>query len=181
MKETKTAKGGSDCPTLLHYLARVLLRTDPQLVDFLSDLPNVEAAARRTSSIYLSYRHALIHCLVSVQSISQSVSSIASGLVQVKSEIATLKQSRTAIPNDRFVLVMQPFVRDVDNSITALRNMGQSLDTELKSLLIYYGENPDSPEAPKPEDFFNLILTFSSSLRVCRSFSSHSVVSLSPI
>ena len=78
----------------------------------------------------------------------------------MKSEIATLKQSRTAIPNDRFVLVMQPFVRDVDNSITALRNMGQSLDTELKSLLIYYGENPDSPEAPKPEDFFNLIVPF---------------------
>jgi hypothetical protein len=46
LKETKTAKAGSDCPTLLHYLARVLLRTNPSLVTFMEDLPHVEAAAR---------------------------------------------------------------------------------------------------------------------------------------
>lgn len=46
MKETKTARGGPDCPTLLHYLARVLMRTDPSLVTFIEDLPNLEAAAR---------------------------------------------------------------------------------------------------------------------------------------
>jgi diaphanous 1 len=46
MKETKTVKGGPECPTLLHYLARVLLRTDPLLVTFIEDLPHLEAAAR---------------------------------------------------------------------------------------------------------------------------------------
>ena len=46
MKETKTAKGGPECPTLLHYLARVLLRTDPSLVTFIEDMPHLEAAAR---------------------------------------------------------------------------------------------------------------------------------------
>lgn len=46
MKETKTAKGGAECPTLLHYLARVLLRSDPSLVSFIEDLPHLEAAAR---------------------------------------------------------------------------------------------------------------------------------------
>ena len=50
MKETKTVKGGPDCPTLLHYLARVLFRTDPSLVTFIQDLPHLEAAAR---GIYL--------------------------------------------------------------------------------------------------------------------------------
>ena len=39
-------KGGPQCPTLLHYIARVLLRTDPTLVTFLEDMPHVEAAAR---------------------------------------------------------------------------------------------------------------------------------------
>jgi hypothetical protein len=46
MKETKTAKGGTDCSTLLHYLARVLLRTDPTLVQFVEEMPHLEAAAR---------------------------------------------------------------------------------------------------------------------------------------
>lgn len=46
MKETKTVKAGSDCPTLLHYLAKVLMRMDASLVMFIEDLPHVEAAGR---------------------------------------------------------------------------------------------------------------------------------------
>lgn len=49
--------------------------------------------------------------------------------------------------------------------VDSLKNMGTSLDTELRSLLTFYGEDPSSPEAPKPEDFFGLILSFSSSLQ----------------
>lgn len=45
MKETRTAKG-SGCPTWMHYLARVLLRTDPTLILFTEEMPSVEAAAR---------------------------------------------------------------------------------------------------------------------------------------
>lgn len=45
MKETRTAKGAS-CPTLLHYLAKVLLRTDARLILFLEDMPSLEPAAR---------------------------------------------------------------------------------------------------------------------------------------
>jgi hypothetical protein len=44
--------------------------------------------------------------------------------------------------------------------------MGNSLEKELRSLLVYYGEIPDTPDAPKPEDLFGLILTFSYSLQV---------------
>ena len=46
--------------------------------------------------------------------------------------------------------------------------MGAALVKELHSLLAYYGENPDSPNAPKPEDFFGLIASFSSSLQVMK-------------
>ena len=46
MKETKTAKASKDCPTLLHYVAKVLLRTDANLVNFMDDMPHVEGAAR---------------------------------------------------------------------------------------------------------------------------------------
>ena len=43
--------------------------------------------------------------------------------------------------------------------------MGSALEAELRSLLAYFGENPDSPDTPKPEDFFGLIASFSSSLQ----------------
>lgn len=51
MKETKTAKATPECPTLLHYIARVLLRTEPKLALFIEELPNLEPAAR--SKIFL--------------------------------------------------------------------------------------------------------------------------------
>lgn len=55
---------------------------------------------------------------------------------------------------------------EVESSVDALKNMSSALENELRSLLLYYGENPDSPDAPKPEDFFGLIASFSSSLQV---------------
>ena len=64
-------------------------------------------------------------------------------------------------------MITKPFILEKTSTIDALKNMGGALSKELHSLLIYYGENPDSPEAPKPEDFFNLVVSFSSSLQVC--------------
>jgi len=54
----------------------------------------------------------------------------------------------------------------VSPKVNALKNMNNSLDGELRSLLTYFGEDPDSPEAPKLEDFFGLILSFSLALQV---------------
>jgi diaphanous 1 len=47
-----------------------------------------------------------------------------------------------------------------------LKKMSIAVEGELRSLLIYYGEQPDSPDAPKPEDLFGLISSFASSLQV---------------
>ena len=55
MKETKTVKASPDCPTLLHYVARVLMKSDPELVNFLDDLPHLEAAARGMLLEYLTF------------------------------------------------------------------------------------------------------------------------------
>lgn len=51
-------------------------------------------------------------------------------------------------------------------TIDAVSKLGSALEADLKNLLVYYGETPDSPDSPKPEDFFALILSFSSSLQV---------------
>jgi hypothetical protein len=107
---------------------------------------------------------------VSVHTISQSVSSLVAGLGQVKEEITQIRTLRGAPANDQFVHIMQPFLAEVGPSVAALKSMANSLDGELRSLLAYYGENPDSPDSPKPEDFFGLILSFSSSLQASLRF-----------
>ncbi|KAG2060375.1 hypothetical protein BDR06DRAFT_948526 [Suillus hirtellus] len=42
---------------------------------------------------------------------------------------------------------MQPFTLEV----------AQRVETDLRALLSYYGENLNSPEGPKPDDFFGMI------------------------
>lgn len=145
MRETKTVKG-SDCPTLLHYLARLLLRTDSMMINFIEEMPHLEAAAR-----------------VSVQTIAASILALTNGLNQVNEEVKNVELLR--LINDHFVQVMRPFVGENTQSIDAMKKMGAALDIDLRSLLAYYGEAPDSPETPKPEDLFALILSFSSSLQ----------------
>jgi diaphanous 1 len=97
-----------------------------------------------------------------------------------------LSERMRALTEDKFVIVMQvrhcfsclslfthhmvvfaqPFVNKHKTSVEALKNMGHAVETELQSLLTYYGESTDSPEGAKPEDLFSLILSFSSSLQV---------------
>lgn len=101
----------------------------------------------------------------------------------VTEEIRVLQGTPRA-QNDRFLAVMQvrnrtcplngvgligdcqPFVKRVGPSVDALKNMATALDNELRLLLSFYGENPEAQDAPKPEEFFGLILSFSSSLQV---------------
>ncbi|PVF96346.1 FH2-domain-containing protein [Serendipita vermifera] len=147
MKETKTAKVGSDCPTLLHYLAKVLMRTDTSLVLFIEDLPHVEPAAR-----------------VSVQFILSNVNSLYQGLSRVQEELEIAKATPRD-PSDHFTQVMGPFLNQMQSTVESLKLSGQMLDSELKDMLFYFAEATDTAEATKPEDFFNLILSFSSALQ----------------
>lgn len=105
LRETKTAKGGSDCPTLLHYLARVLLRSDHTLVSFVEEMPHLEAAARGKSKI-TAFDLRLNECLVSSQIIISSVHTLSGGLNQISEEIRLLQQTQP-LPNDRFTVIMK--------------------------------------------------------------------------
>ncbi|KAJ3522423.1 hypothetical protein NMY22_g11895 [Coprinellus aureogranulatus] len=153
LKEARTAKGGPSCPTLLHYVAKVLIRKDPNLPAFIEELPSLEAAARSNRYSASSPGHVLNFLLVSVQTISQTISSLAVGLNLVETELERHRTQRGTAANDRFVSVMQSFVGQVAPAVGALKNMGVAVETDLRSLLLFYGENPDTPEGPKPEDF----------------------------
>ncbi|KAJ6480687.1 hypothetical protein C8R47DRAFT_1218534 [Mycena vitilis] len=147
LKDCKSVNG-SDCPTLLHYLARVLLRTDPSLINFIDKMPHLEALRR-----------------VSVHLVTQSVNSMYANLIQVEGEIELARPCKAT--DDRFVRVMEPFVAEVAGSVKAMKNMCDALEEEYLSLLAYYGENLNSPDALNPEALFKLILAFSSSLQKC--------------
>lgn len=110
MKETRTAKATSECPTLLHYLARLLIKSDQELVTFINDLPHIEAAAR---SALFCFTIAIVlgvlttFCAVSVQNTLASVQTISLGLEQVKREIENVRQRKEQRPEDRFLFVME--------------------------------------------------------------------------
>ncbi|KAH7887379.1 hypothetical protein F5I97DRAFT_1925836 [Phlebopus sp. FC_14] len=149
MKEMKTAKGNADCPTLLHYIARILMRRDPKLIMFINEIRNVGPAAR-----------------VSFQTVSQSVKSIITSFGKAEAEVQFfLKQDEPPSTNDRFVEVMQPFLVRISGQVHALKDLTASVENDLRSLFIYYGESFDSPEGPKPDEFFGMICSFSSSLQ----------------
>lgn len=112
----------------------------------------------------------------------QTLSVLVSGFEQVKEEVRSVKP---ATDRDHFVKVMQasilpysasinltdtlfiqPFVAEFHPSIEALRKMGEALDADLRTLLMYYGEVAEGPDARRPEDFFGLVLSFSSALQV---------------
>ncbi|KAL4076317.1 hypothetical protein J3A83DRAFT_2174705 [Scleroderma citrinum] len=89
-KDMKAAKRGAECPTLLHYIARVFLRADPKLTLFMEELPSVEAAAR-----------------VSFQAVTQSVQSVVTSHAKVREEVLFAKRRLDPLPNDQFVKVME--------------------------------------------------------------------------
>ncbi|KAG2129008.1 hypothetical protein DEU56DRAFT_818346 [Suillus clintonianus] len=71
-----------------------------------------------------------------------------------------LKGARGLMPEKR-----QPFSLEVAQSVDALDKMAVLVGTDLRALFSYYGEDLDSPEGPKPDDFFGMICSFSSSLQ----------------
>ncbi|KAF9969444.1 hypothetical protein BGZ73_008202, partial [Actinomortierella ambigua] len=146
MRDTKGAEGNKPGgSSLLHYLARSVHDKDPSLLTFVDELPHLEAAAR-----------------VSVQSLLATIQSQVNGMKLVEEEIKTLSQLKQVPANDKFVQVMQDFVAANEQGVAMLTEAGQTLEQDLKKLLAYYGE--DSVNT-KPEDFFGMLVSFSTMLQ----------------
>ncbi|KAG0026570.1 hypothetical protein BGZ82_009398 [Podila clonocystis] len=142
-KGADSAKPG--CSTLLHYLAKSIHAKDPSLLRFLDEVPHLEAAAR-----------------ISVPTLMNTVNSFVAGMNQIREEIRVLRRIRISPPNDQFEAIMEKFVEDSEEGIQQIMTTGQQLEQDLKQLLIFYGEDPVNT---KPEDFFGMIVSFSSMLQ----------------
>lgn len=144
LKETKPSQPTPSTPTLLHYLVRVLNKTDKTLVGFLDDCSHVEAAARLSTTL-----------------IMQSVTSLISAHATVKEEMSTLQRISISSQSDRFVDVTAEFVKQTTPQIKALQLAGTTVQESLAKLLVYFGEDPSQT---KPEDFFGLVSSFGQAL-----------------
>jgi len=117
-------------------------------VTFLEDMPHLEAAAR-----------------VSVSGLASSISTLVSGLNHINDDVKRARAAEVLSSQDRFADIMEPFLVKERVTVDAVSKLGAALEADLRNLLVYYGESPDSPDSPKPEDFFALILSCSSSLQ----------------
>ncbi|KAG0339662.1 hypothetical protein BG004_006719 [Podila humilis] len=142
-KGSDSAKPG--CSTLLHYLAKAIHAKNPDLLKFLDEVPHLEAAAR-----------------ISVPTLMNTMNSFVAGMNQIREECRVLRRIRISPPNDKFLEIMENFVESNEEGIQQIMATGQQLEQDLKNLLMFYGEDPVNT---KPEDFFNMIVSFSSMLQ----------------
>ncbi|KAG0276555.1 hypothetical protein BGZ95_007390 [Linnemannia exigua] len=131
--------------TLLHYLAKSIHSKDPSLLKFLEEVPHLEAAAR-----------------ISVPTLMNSCNSLIAGMNQIREEIRVLRHIRISPPNDCFIDIMEKFADANEEGIQKIVELGQGLEQDLKKLLIFYGEDPVNT---KPEDFFGMLVSFSTMLQ----------------
>lgn len=124
----------------------MILRSDPTVLNFLEEALHVEAASR-----------------VSFQTVMGSVNSLVNGINQIQEEIRILKKMQISPVGDRFISIMEVFIHQAEPAISALKTMGAQLDSDLKSLLQYYGEDLNQS---KPDVLFGIIVSFSNDLLV---------------
>src|ERR1043165_8619442 len=90
MRDVKATENNSKgTATLLHYLAFTIETKQKELVTFIDELPHLEAAAR-----------------ISFASVMSSVTSLATGTLQIKEEMRILERIKHVPENDRFLEVM---------------------------------------------------------------------------
>jgi diaphanous 1 len=112
--------------------------------------------------------------LVSLQATSQSVEAVAQCLVRTSAELDLLQTS--SAPNDQLAGALIPFIAEAAPVIARLTALQSDLNRELKALLHYYGEKVEGEDSTKPEDFFAMILGFSSALHKAAAEMSKDVV-----
>lgn len=144
LKDTRPSQPTPATPTLLHYLVRVLNKTDKTLVGFLDDCSHVEAAAR-----------------LSTTSIMASIAALITGHGTIKQETAILQKVGISSQSDRFVDVTAEFLRQSSPQLKALQLAEKTVSASLTKLLTYFGEDPSQT---KPEDFFGLVSSFGQAL-----------------
>ncbi|KAJ3170589.1 hypothetical protein HDU88_008491 [Geranomyces variabilis] len=152
LRDTR-ANGSKLLPTLLHYLVAKLEQTEPDLIDFMREMPRVELAAR-----------------VSIPALFASIRELRRGIEAVASETAELRKLADQPDDsseDQFLAVMEPFATRASVRVAGLEYQASVAEKNVNDLIAFFGDDPKE-RAGAPEDFFALFTTFSSELARAR-------------
>ncbi|WWC85530.1 uncharacterized protein L201_000394 [Kwoniella dendrophila CBS 6074] len=143
MKETRTAKG-SGCPTMLHYLAKVLSRKDRNLVIWGEDVPALEPAAR-----------------IVLSELTMSINEIVSALTSAHSLLPLLHKDDPLQPS------LANFISGSQLKVEQLQSTHNVIKLDLINLLRYFGEKSDGSDTNTAiENLFGILSSFSRSLEI---------------
>ncbi|WVQ76867.1 hypothetical protein IAR50_006541 [Cryptococcus sp. DSM 104548] len=156
MKDTRTSKG-PDCPTMLHYLAKVLLNTNAKLILFAEETTAVEPAAR-----------------LNLTELAANVVSLISSVRQATTTLSLLNSS------EPLHTLLTEFLTNAKPQSTNLQKLHHEVLSELQHLLQYFGYKttpgnpfPQAADADKAgkgdegqgaEEFFGMISSFGRAL-----------------
>lgn len=150
LKDLKTNAKGHNLPiiSLLHYFAWISEESWENLTDLKKDFPSIESAAR-----------------ISVTTLTNNVYSLVQGVKQIQFELRAHKKLVSPPENDKFIGTMENFVNIASKVTASIKESSDKLENNLEELLTYFGEDST---ITKPEDFFNLIISFLDALEIAR-------------
>ncbi|WVQ93958.1 hypothetical protein IAU59_001036 [Kwoniella sp. CBS 9459] len=140
MRDTRTAKG-SDCPTMLHYLAKILLRRDARLIIWNEDVPALDPAARITLS-----------------DLGSSINEITTSLTASQSLLTLLDAEDALRP------ILHEFLEMSAPQVQHLRSAHGKIKADLADLLRYFGQKAENNVDNAAEELFGLLSSFARSL-----------------
>ncbi|KAG0169559.1 hypothetical protein DFQ28_004162 [Apophysomyces sp. BC1034] len=139
--DTKGTEGNT---TLLHFLVDSVESKFPRLHQFLDDLRETGQA-----------------CRVTLQDMVKDYNELRSGLQKLIQELDNhYEEDYEAPAGDHFAKVMRKFRDEAIGKFEELEVRYTSMDVAYKDVVGYYGENPDQM---KPDEFFGIFKTFTSS------------------
>ncbi|GAM27596.1 hypothetical protein SAMD00019534_107720 [Acytostelium subglobosum LB1] len=122
--------------SLVNYLARVLAKDFPALVNFASELTHVEAASK-----------------ISVPNMLSEIASLRKDFLQVQKTIETLTP---ADDKDTFKATFDSFIKAAQEDIDQITENSQLLETEFKNLATSFGEDAKID----PSEFLSMFVKF---------------------
>lgn len=133
--------------TLLHFLTNITESTLPDLLQYQDEIRSCGEA-----------------CRVSLPELQSDFKMIESRLNDIKAELRSYyPEGRQATPDDRFHEVMTPFIVSVEAEFAVTKVAMAEQDVLYKECVKFYGEDPVNM---KPDEFFGIFKTFTSSFEV---------------
>jgi hypothetical protein len=136
LRGLRTTDGKS---SLLHFLAGLVERKFPQVLEFHDDLPHCTQAAR-----------------VSGQTLEVEMNELSQGLRDIRRDLSEIS-SRDKLPGDRFQTVMLGFLSEAGGSMSDLLRLYSRMKQEFRQVVQFFGEDP---ARTRIDDFFSIFASF---------------------